>query len=171
MLRCCYQDTPHDLVLPPVLCSLILQERARAATGHKGPLLIVMRPRSAAINTQYQGKETHTTAMEEDQQQEASGGAAEGLVPVSLPTGSVRASLGPLSTWEDCWVLCRFLGSTFKDWSITSADIAAGEKLTRVVNEGEGLAVDLKAMISEQQGGDCWEAEREGGRCMMGDGI
>jgi hypothetical protein len=64
-------------------------------------------------------------------------------------------------------VLCRFLGSTFKDWIITSADIAAGEKLTRVMNEGEGLAVDLKALISEQQGG----GQGGGTGFIMGDGI
>lgn len=35
------------------------------------------------------------------------------LMPVVLPTGSVRASLGSLSTFEDVYALVAFLGGTY----------------------------------------------------------
>lgn len=37
------------------------------------------------------------------------------LVSVELPIGTIRASLGYLSTFEDCYALIDFLESTFKD--------------------------------------------------------
>lgn len=40
------------------------------------------------------------------------------LVPTELPIGSIRASLGYLSTFEDCYALVHFLETTFKDGKI-----------------------------------------------------
>jgi selenocysteine lyase/cysteine desulfurase len=37
------------------------------------------------------------------------------MVSVELPIGTIRASLGYLSTFEDCYALIDFLESTFKD--------------------------------------------------------
>jgi hypothetical protein len=37
------------------------------------------------------------------------------LVPVEVPIGTIRASLGYLSTFEDCYALVDFLEITFKD--------------------------------------------------------
>jgi selenocysteine lyase/cysteine desulfurase len=37
------------------------------------------------------------------------------MVSVELPIGTIRASLGYLSTFEDCYALIGFLESTFKD--------------------------------------------------------
>jgi hypothetical protein len=45
----------------------------------------------------------------------AGGAAAGGLVPVQLPTGSVRASLGALSRWEDAAALIGFLRDTYAE--------------------------------------------------------
>jgi hypothetical protein len=32
-----------------------------------------------------------------------------------VPLGSVRASLGYLSTWEDCWALVEFIRTRYTD--------------------------------------------------------
>lgn len=37
------------------------------------------------------------------------------LVSVDIPIGSIRASLGYLSTFEDCYALVKFLEGTFMD--------------------------------------------------------
>ena len=37
------------------------------------------------------------------------------LAPVVLPTGSVRASLGSLSTFEDVYALVAFLANTYTE--------------------------------------------------------
>ncbi|KAF8057669.1 hypothetical protein HT031_006018 [Scenedesmus sp. PABB004] len=42
-------------------------------------------------------------------------GPGGALAPVELPTGSVRASLGALSTFEDVYALADFLGRTYLD--------------------------------------------------------
>jgi selenocysteine lyase/cysteine desulfurase len=36
---------------------------------------------------------------------------------VEVPLGSVRASLGYMSTWEDCYALVQFIESNYKDRS------------------------------------------------------
>jgi hypothetical protein len=81
---------------------LLLQERSRAANNHRGQLLTVMRPAkgpAAAADTTSSTDSTDGT----------------GLVPVQLPTGSVRVSLGYLSTFEDMHALLQFLHGTFRD--------------------------------------------------------
>lgn len=45
--------------------------------------------------------------------------------PVQLPTGSVRASLGSLSTFEDVWALVDFLRATYVDASEAATHAAA----------------------------------------------
>lgn len=47
------------------------------------------------------------------------------LVPVQLPTGSVRASLGYLSTFEDVWAYVQFLRRNYKDGGTQSNANAA----------------------------------------------
>jgi hypothetical protein len=36
---------------------------------------------------------------------------------VEVPLGSVRASLGYMSTWENCYALIQFIESNYKDRS------------------------------------------------------
>lgn len=36
---------------------------------------------------------------------------------VEVPLGSVRASLGYMSTWENCYALVQFIESNYKDRS------------------------------------------------------
>lgn len=36
---------------------------------------------------------------------------------VEVPLGSVRASLGYMSTWEDCYALVQFIESNYRDRS------------------------------------------------------
>jgi hypothetical protein len=66
----------------------------------------------------------------------AGGGGAAGstnhLVPVPLPVGSVRASLGTLSTFEDCYALVKFLGSTFMNFTVHDEDVLLGVKMVCV---------------------------------------
>jgi selenocysteine lyase/cysteine desulfurase len=65
------------------------QERARALAGDLDkPFITVMRPAP---------------------------GDKGRLVPVVLPTGSVRASLGSLSTFEDMYALVAFLANTYTE--------------------------------------------------------
>lgn len=59
----------------------------------------------------------------------AEGSDAHQLVPVPLPVGSVRASLGALSTFEDCYALVRFLGNTFMDFQVNDQDLLMGVKM------------------------------------------
>lgn len=61
------------------------------------------------------------------------GGVHHQLVPVPLPVGSVRASLGALSTFEDCFALVRFLGTTFMDFQVNDQDMLMGIKLVSVL--------------------------------------
>jgi selenocysteine lyase/cysteine desulfurase len=79
----------------------MLQERARAVSNHRGQLLTVMRP----------AKDPAAAATANG----SSSVIATGLVPVQLPTGSVRVSLGYLSTFEDMHALLQFLHGTFRD--------------------------------------------------------
>lgn len=65
------------------------EERARALSGDlEKPFITVMRP--------VEGDPTR-------------------LAPVVLPTGSVRASLGSLSTFEDMYALVAFLATTYTE--------------------------------------------------------
>lgn len=36
---------------------------------------------------------------------------------MEVPLGSVRASLGYMSTWENCYALVKFIESNYKDRS------------------------------------------------------
>jgi hypothetical protein len=56
-------------------------------------------------------------------------GGEHQLVPVPLPVGSVRASLGALSTFADCYALVRFLGTTFKDFQVNDQEVLTGVKM------------------------------------------
>jgi hypothetical protein len=67
------------------------------------------------------------------------GGVHHQLVPVPLPVGSVRASLGALSTFEDCFALVRFLGTTFRDFQVSDQDMLMGVKLVSVLGD-DGFA-------------------------------
>uniref|UniRef100_A0A383VTC1 Aminotransferase class V domain-containing protein n=1 Tax=Tetradesmus obliquus TaxID=3088 RepID=A0A383VTC1_TETOB len=71
------------------------EERSRAASNHRGQLLTVLRPAKAAAA--------------------ADGSRDSGMVPVQLPTGSIRVSLGYLSTFEDMHAVLRFLHGKFVD--------------------------------------------------------
>lgn len=71
----------------------------------------------------------------------AEGGVAHQLVPVPLPVGSVRASLGALSTFEDCYALVRFLGTTFKDFQVNDQDMLMGVKMV------SGFCAELRACL------------------------
>jgi selenocysteine lyase/cysteine desulfurase len=71
--------------MPPLSAPPLSQERHRALSGDLDkPFITVMRP----------------------------GGNGK-LRPVILPTGSVRASLGSLSTFEDVYALVAFLRDTY----------------------------------------------------------
>jgi hypothetical protein len=89
-------------------CCLLLQERSRAANNHRGQLLTVMRPAKgpAAAPAAAAAADTISSTGSTD---------GTGLVPVQLPTGSVRVSLGYLSTFEDMHALLQFLHGTFRD--------------------------------------------------------
>lgn len=118
---------------PPLLAATPrhLQERARAAEGHTGPVLVVMRPHPTATGTPVNtANSTHTAGADSAAATAAgpAGGDGHQLVPVPLPVGSVRASLGALSTFEDCYALVRFLGTTFRDFHVSSLDLMAGVK-------------------------------------------
>jgi len=79
------QHPQHATTLP--LLPPFTQERQRAIAGDLDkPYITVMRPNGAE-----DGK----------------------LQPVQLPTGSVRASLGSLSTFEDVYALTAFLTATY----------------------------------------------------------
>jgi hypothetical protein len=117
-----------------------MQERARAAQGHKGPILVVMRPRTSSIggklildppqhtNSSSSSSKADLVAtshspfavrspsslglaaaaaagMRSSRGSMAGPSAVRQLVPVPLPLGSVRASLGAMSTFEDCYAL------------------------------------------------------------------
>lgn len=92
-------------------CNLHLQERERAATFHRGPFLVVMRPQGAPKQKQeVPPSPGSTTAVREAAVTFFEGGDLQGgheapLVPVPLPLGSVRVSLGAYSTFEDCYAL------------------------------------------------------------------
>jgi len=129
------------------------EERARAAEGHTGPVLVVMRPRPAAPGTTVNTtNSTGTTGADGVAAAGAAGGDGHHLVPVPLPVGSVRASLGALSTFEDCYALVRFLGTTFRDFHVSSLDLMAGVKTVSVLTQKE-QEVTVEAMISTSDGG------------------
>lgn len=142
---------------------MCLQERARAAEGHTGPVLVVMRPRALATSSSVasdastatdasMGASTPSRAAAGDPTDTGADMGADGgegggvhhqLVPVPLPVGSVRASLGALSTFEDCFALVRFLGTTFLDFQVSDQDMLMGVKLVSVLlllqGKGAGL--------------------------------
>jgi hypothetical protein len=117
-----------------------MQERARAAQGHKGPILVVMRPHTSSIGgkltldpPQHNNSSSSSSSkadlasshspfavkspssvglaaaaaagMRSSRGSVAGPSAVRQLVPVPLPLGSVRASLGAMSTFEDCYAL------------------------------------------------------------------
>ncbi|WIA41880.1 hypothetical protein OEZ86_009204 [Tetradesmus obliquus] len=159
------------------------EERARAAQGHKGPILVVMRPRTSSIggrlifeppttNTANTTNTTNTTTTSSSSSIKASTASADSpfalrvasglrssrgsmagpsaarqLVPVPLPLGSVRASLGAMSTFEDCFALVRFLALTFTDFEVCEAEVEEGEKIVHVVNDKQRV-VEVRATIS-----------------------
>ncbi|WIA34679.1 hypothetical protein OEZ86_012993 [Tetradesmus obliquus] len=61
------------------------------------------------------------------------------LVSVELPIGTIRASLGYLSTFEDCYALIDFLESTFKDGR-TVVDMSEQGSSRRSSINSEGTA-------------------------------
>eukprot|EP00879_Flechtneria_rotunda_P008156 GHRR01008543.1.p2 GENE.GHRR01008543.1~~GHRR01008543.1.p2 ORF type:complete len:328 (+),score=138.53 GHRR01008543.1:2759-3742(+) len=195
------------------------EERARAAAGHQGPVLVVMRPRQSTageansrrsttpgrksmpggaltaasadiasaggslLTRQHSwgskqpvlpaaGSLTRPIAMSAVTKAAAAVGttipavpatavmeaaaaavehkapaASKHLVPVKLPLGSVRASLGALSTFEDCYNLVRFLVTSFKDFVVYERDLEAGVKMIDVVNDGARV-VKMRATVS-----------------------
>jgi len=142
------------------------EERARAAEGHTGPVLVVMRPRPAAHGTNttstapQAGTQSDTWAASGTAAAAGEGAAVNGaegsgphqLVPVPLPVGSVRASLGALSTFEDCYAFVRFLGTTFKDFEVNNMDLLTGVKTVSVLTQHE-QEVTVQARISTSDGG------------------
>lgn len=136
-----YRNTQRHLALLPLPH---LQERARAAEGHTGPVLVVMRPRPAVPGTTVNtANSTDTTEAGSAAAAGPAGGDGHQLVPVPLPVGSVRASLGALSTFEDCYALVRFLGTTFKDFHVSSLDLIAGVKAVGGTGTDTGSTVLL----------------------------
>lgn len=137
----------------------VSQERARAAAGHKGPVLVVMRPQhhdaTAATPTDTSSSRTQHNNQQQQKQtvaaseQPVSHSDEESLVPVPLPLGSVRVSLGPYSTFEDCYALVRFLVHTFREFEVYERDVAAGQKLVNVVDDAEHM-LKLRAVLSLQ---------------------
>lgn len=79
---------------------------------------MVLRPRPVATATSK--AHGHDDAADDHQHH---------LVPVPLPVGSVRASLGALSTFEDCYALVRFLATTFTDFEVNDQDLLMGVKM------------------------------------------
>lgn len=107
-----------------------MQERMRAAAHHRGQMLTVLRPASHVQAGCYVGAgrspEAASSASPAATTGAASAAAAAGapstaddaaadLVPVQLPTGSVRISLGYLSTFEDVYAFVQFLKDAFMD--------------------------------------------------------
>uniref|UniRef100_A0A383VH74 Aminotransferase class V domain-containing protein n=1 Tax=Tetradesmus obliquus TaxID=3088 RepID=A0A383VH74_TETOB len=151
------------------------EERARAAQGHTGPILVVMRPRTSSIGgrlifeppttttntstTSSSGIKASAASADSPCALRAASGsrssrgsmagpsAARQLVPVPLPLGSVRASLGAMSTFEDCFALVRFLALTFTDFEVCEAEVEEGEKIVHVVNDRQRV-VEVRATIS-----------------------
>ncbi|KAI8467267.1 MAG: pyridoxal phosphate-dependent transferase [Monoraphidium minutum] len=78
------------------------EERARSLGGYVD-FLTVLRPAPAAGAPALAGGAAAAAAAAGD----------DGLVPVELPTGGVRASLGALSRFEDAHALAEFLESTY----------------------------------------------------------
>jgi hypothetical protein len=79
------------------------------------------------------GTPTYANTAAYDSSAGEAGSGAHQLVPVPLPVGSVRASLGALSTFEDCYALVRFLGTTFKDFQVNDQDMLTGVKMVSVL--------------------------------------
>jgi selenocysteine lyase/cysteine desulfurase len=98
---------------------VLLQERSRATNNHRGQLLTVMRP---AKNAGFAAAAAAAANLN-------SSTDGTGLVPVQLPTGSVRVSLGYLSTFEDMHAVLQFLHSTFRDDKGVKLLAAAGSML------------------------------------------
>jgi hypothetical protein len=74
----------------------------------------------------------------------ADAGGEHQLVPVPLPVGSVRASLGALSTFEDCYALVRFLGTTFMEFQVNDQEVLMGVKMVSHCSCGQpGLCSGL----------------------------
>jgi hypothetical protein len=86
------------------------------------------------------GTPTYTNAASDSSAGEAGSGAHQ-LVPVPLPVGSVRASLGALSTFEDCYALVRFLGTTFKDFQVNDQDMLTGVKMVSMLSVMLGTVI------------------------------
>lgn len=142
-----------------ILCYCPSQERARAAEGHTGPVLVVLRPpalakalgtrsgrsssnKATAITPTAVAASAASPAPHDDistslpaeaaDPTEAAGQGHHHLVPVPLPLGSVRASLGALSTFEDCYALVRFLVTSFRNFTVNDEDLLLGVKMVSV---------------------------------------
>lgn len=87
----------------------------------------------ASMGVPTPGTPTYANAATSDSSAGEAGSGAHQLVPVPLPVGSVRASLGALSTFEDCYALVRFLGTTFKDFQVNDQDMLTGVKMVSVL--------------------------------------
>jgi hypothetical protein len=119
----------HELSLTAcVLCTFSLQERARSLGGYVD-FIAVMRPAAAPsgsgsdscaaggsprpLAAASRGSGSSAYVRGGQARPGSSPGPQPELVPVLLPTGSVRASLGPLSRWEDAAALVDFLRDTY----------------------------------------------------------
>lgn len=88
----------------------------RAASHHTGQMLTVLRPASQAQGSGHHLGTSHNLTPETTGAPAAQPAEAPAvLVPVQIPTGSVRVSLGYLSTFEDVYAFVQFVRHTFAD--------------------------------------------------------
>ena len=86
----------------------------RAAAHHTGQMLTVLRPAGQVQGCYIGSAINNTTGAAEATAATLLDSTVE-LVPVQLPTGSVRVSLGYLSTFEDVYAFVQFVQDTFAD--------------------------------------------------------
>lgn len=88
----------------------------------------------------------------------------------AAPQGSVRASLGALSTFEDVYALVRFLATTFQDFEIYERDVKAGVKFVRVWDDA-ALPHTVRADVRVSEPGAAAGGDAAAAQDSSGDGA